>query len=563
MSTHSHFSRLWGKLREFCIARKGNVALTFGVAAIPIVCAVGAAIDYTHAASVKAALQSALDATALMMQREAATDTPDQLQNNASQYFHAIFNRPEAQNVTLTATFSQEGGSHVTIEAAADVPTNFMSILGSQFKTLHVRSTGAAKWGSALLRVALVLDNTGSMRDDGKMDALHTATKNLLDQLKSAATDPGDVYVSIIPFAQDIKVGTYDPSWDSWIYWDDTNHTDDSSWDARNGTCKINGSRTSASSRSSCFSGCSARSGNTCTTSGSCSISSINDQSTCESTAFCSNPDQTTKNSCENDKACSKAGFSSKSSCERNGGKWGRGDWTQAKWSPGIQATWTPDSHSTWIGCIMDRGGYSKPGTTPNYDQNVDPPLLTAADDPATQQASGYPPDQSTGNCPSTQATVMGLNYDWDTMKTLVQNMTPTVSTNQPIGLVWGWLSLHGGGPFTAPAEDPDKKYAHIIILLSDGLNTKDRWYGDGSHTSTDVDKRMYDNSGNGTCKNIKDQGITIYAIQVNTGGDPLSTLLQNCASSSDKFFELTSADEIVTTFQQIGTDITKLHLSQ
>ena len=48
----------------------------------------------------------------------------------------------------------------------------------------------------------------------------------------------------------------------------------------------------------------------------------------------------------------------------------------------------------------------------------------------------------------------------------------------------------------------------------------------------------------------------------MNTGGDATSTLLQNCASSSDKFFLLTSSDQIVTTFQQIGTELSELRIS-
>jgi hypothetical protein len=39
--------------------------------------------------------------------------------------------------------------------------------------------------------------------------------------------------------------------------------------------------------------------------------------------------------------------------------------------------------------------------------------------------------------------------------------------------------------------------------------------------------------------------------------------LLQNCASSSDKFFLLTSANQIITTFNKIGTDLTKLRIAQ
>jgi len=41
--------------------------------------------------------------------------------------------------------------------------------------------------------------------------------------------------------------------------------------------------------------------------------------------------------------------------------------------------------------------------------------------------------------------------------------------------------------------------------------------------------------------------------VQVNTTGDPTSALLQNCASTSDKFFLLMSSTDIVA-FNQIGT---------
>ena len=73
----------------------------------------------------------------------------------------------------------------------------------------------------------------------------------------------------------------------------------------------------------------------------------------------------------------------------------------------------------------------------------------------------------------------------------------------------------------------------------------------------------MYDSQRNGTCANIKAAGITIYTIQVNTGGDPTSTLLENCATNSAKFFLLTSANQIVTTFNQIGTNLTQLRIAQ
>ena len=114
------------------------------------------------------------------------------------------------------------------------------------------------------------------------------------------------------------------------------------------------------------------------------------------------------------------------------------------------------------------------------------------------------------------------------------------------------------------PPMDPNYPYNKIIILMSDGLNTQDRWYGNGSNASPPVDNRMY-NTGNdtGTCKNIKDAGITIYTVQVNTDGDPVSTLLQNCASDATKFFHLTSANQMVATFNQIGTNLAKLRIAK
>jgi hypothetical protein len=50
--------------------------------------------------------------------------------------------------------------------------------------------------------------------------------------------------------------------------------------------------------------------------------------------------------------------------------------------------------------------------------------------------------------------------------------------------------------------------------------------------------------------------------VQVNTGGGPVSTLLQNCAGDAGKFFHLTTAGQIVTTFGQIGTSLSKLRLA-
>jgi hypothetical protein len=505
--------------------------------------------------------------------------------------------------LTINATYSTTGGTSVKVTGNVYVPTSFVTVIG--FPQIDVGASSTAKWGSNRLRVALVLDNTGSMNDDGKIGALKTATTNLLAQLKSVATVDGDVYVSIVPFVKDVSFdeSQYNSSWDSanggFIYWDDGVYTADNYWDALYGTC----SSSYYSTRSSClahgncslsgystYSACIGAgtcsvsgytsqstcnnagtcsisgytSQSTCTNAGICSISGKTSQSSCTSTFACSNPGQTTQSSCTTQKACTKSQYTSQWQCTGNGGVWGYGTWTAGVWTAGVwtagvwtagkwSTTWTPNSHTTWNGCITDRGAATpSPGTTAGYDQKVTAPTPSI---PTTL----FPAEQY-GSCPKP---IMGLSYNWTAMNALVSSMVANGSTNQPIGLVWGWQTLVGGGPYTQPAMDSNYTYQQIIILLTDGLNTQNRWDGDGSHTSTAVDYRMYDTSGNGTCANIKAAGITIYAIQVNTGGDPTSTLLQNCATNSSKFFLLTSATQIVTTFQQIATEISKLRIAQ
>src|SRR5262249_25252331 len=117
-------------------------------------------------------------------------------------------------------------GYIVTVTASATVHASFLGIMG--ISQIPITTTGTVNWSNAKLRVALVLDNTGSMSQSGKLTALKTAATNLLTQLQNAAQSNGDVYVSIIPFVKDVNAGSgnYQANWIDW-----------SLWDAANGTC--------------------------------------------------------------------------------------------------------------------------------------------------------------------------------------------------------------------------------------------------------------------------------------------------------------------------------------
>ena len=166
------------------------------------------------------------------------------MKTNALKYFTALFMKPEAKDIQVTVSYTTEGGSKIVVGANARLPADFTKILG--YDTFNLVASSTAKWGTNRLRVALVLDNTGSMADDGKMAALQTATHGLLTQLQSAVTNPGDIYVSIVPFVKDVNVGASQITAADWIYWgtttganaQDPTASDNTSWDANNGQCK-------------------------------------------------------------------------------------------------------------------------------------------------------------------------------------------------------------------------------------------------------------------------------------------------------------------------------------
>jgi Flp pilus assembly protein TadG len=433
MTTNAFFAKFREIFRYFAGAQHGNTAITFALAFIPLIGLVGAAVDYSRANQLQTAMQAAADTTALMVAQSADSQTASAVQSSTAKFYNSLFTNPAATNLKVTGAYSRSGSSMVVVKATATYRTSFMAILG--FPTMPLAATSTATFANTRLRIALVLDNTGSMADAGKMTALQTATNNLLDQLKAAAIKNGDVYVSIVPFVKDVNLGASNYA-ANWIDWTD--------WDAK--------------------------------------------------------------------------------SCGGGGGGC------------------TPANHNTWNGCVTDRGTSSGPSSG-NYDTNVVKP--TPSNTATLFAAEQY------DSCPQA---VMGLSYDWTSMKSLVSNMKPAGSTNQAIGLQLGWMSLTGGGPFTVPNESAKYTYSHVIILLTDGLNTEDRWYTNAS----EIDARQAM-----TCNNIKAAGITLYTIQVNTDGDATSTLLQNCATDSSKFFLLTSANQIVTTFAQIATNLSKLHISK
>jgi hypothetical protein len=97
------------------------------------------------------------------------------------------------------------------------------------------------------------------------------------------------------------------------------------------------------------------------------------------------------------------------------------------------------------------------------------------------------------------------------------------------------------------PTPDLDK----VLILLTDGTNTQNRWTGN----SSDIDART-----KAVCANIKSANIKIYTVRVIDGN---ADLLQNCATKSDMYYDVQNASALNAVFSTIATNLANLRLSK
>jgi Flp pilus assembly protein TadG len=545
-----HWRAFQAQVAKFMRARRGNVAMIFALSLVPLTVAAGAGLDLSRALMERARLAEALDAAGLAVGASQNLST-DQIQQLATAYFDA--------NYTIDPSFGARpqlqvtpGEGTVTLSASVDMPTTLMHVVG--INTLSVGYSSKIVWGQTKLWVALVLDNTGSMcqpyRSDGpctdvpsgkqtKIGALKTATSNLLTLLKGASAHDGDVLVSIVPFTKDVNVGTSHAG-DSWINWSD--------WES----APANGTPSSSVGPGSSCPYSTRDEGYVCQSTpvnGSSSVSSIPSSGTYAG-YICPGVDNGSDNNgrasryyngCYNSTPITRTVSScwGKSNCTCTGG-W-NSVCTQIS---GYSHAWIVNDHSTWTGCVMDRNQ--------DYDVSVTTPTSSGTNFYAENSTTCY--YSSTVNlAPITPLTDIRTSSGWATLSDAVDAMQANGNTNQTIGIIHGIQTLMSGNPYNAGTLPPYT--SKVLIILSDGLNTQNRW-SSSANSINDREKLA--------CQAAKDQGAVIYTLFVDlNGAQGDSTPLKDCATDTSHYFDLTSADQIDTAFKTIGTQITQLRVAQ
>jgi Mg-chelatase subunit ChlD len=144
---------------------------------------------------------------------------------------------------------------------------------------------------------------------------------------------------------------------------------------------------------------------------------------------------------------------------------------------------------------------------------------------------------------------MMPLSHDWIALNDKIDTMTPSGNTNVTIGLAWGFQLLSPVAPFNAPEADPNLD--KVIIILTDGQNTENRW----STSTSSIDARTQK-----ACNNIKAANMRVYTVRVIDGN---ASLLKNCASKTDMYYNVNEASQLSGVFSAIAQNLANLRISK
>jgi len=192
------------------------------------------------------------------------------------------------------------------------------------------------------------------------------------------------------------------------------------------------------------------------------------------------------------------------------------------------------ESVNDWNGCVGSRLG------SLNERVDVQGTAVPAANDLICPTALS----PLTSNLNVTQSTISGLQAEgW---------------TYLPSGLMWGWRTLDSRAPFTAAADKNDAKTDKIMIVMTDGANTRSqsgRFHNGQSQNNADK-------TASNICTRVKRDDITIYTIAYEVEDTQTENLLRNCASTADNYFDASNGSQLKDAFDVIAANLTELRLT-
>jgi Flp pilus assembly protein TadG len=178
------FRRVLGWTTAFARSRRGNVAIIFALALLPVTFLIGMVINYSSASQKEVILNAAADAAALAaVDYYAMTQSASSAQSIAQNVFNAqTANVPGLTNTNLTVSIQNSGlGRTAQISYQAQSKNIFPGVFGRSYWSL----SGASQAASAIppnIDFYLLLDNSPSMAVAATPSDISTMVANTQSQ---------------------------------------------------------------------------------------------------------------------------------------------------------------------------------------------------------------------------------------------------------------------------------------------------------------------------------------------------------------------------------------------
>ena len=184
--------------RRFCTNESGVITIFAIMMLLMMLMVSGIGVDLMRNEMERTRLQNTLDRAVL-----AAADLDQTLDPAAvvADYFSKVGLASYLSGVTVT-----EGLNFRTVVVSANgtSPTQFMSMVGVD--SLPVPARGSAEERVAKVEISMVLDISGSMKNNSKMNNLRDAAKTFVDTVIRPETE-GLVSLSMVPYSEHVNVG--------------------------------------------------------------------------------------------------------------------------------------------------------------------------------------------------------------------------------------------------------------------------------------------------------------------------------------------------------------------
>jgi Flp pilus assembly protein TadG len=195
--------------KQFRSAEQGSLLPMVAASLIVLTGSAGLAIDGARMFYVKDVLQKSLDSAGLAAGHAMEVDD---MEADAQEFFDANINSVSQwlTNSEMVAQISDDN-STVTLTANATISASFTALFGYDEITLSA-STEITRETRGM-ELVIVMDNTGSMRWSGKIDAAKDAAAQLVETVYGDEDTNNNLWVGVVPYIAHVNIGSSHESW--------------------------------------------------------------------------------------------------------------------------------------------------------------------------------------------------------------------------------------------------------------------------------------------------------------------------------------------------------------